>query len=115
MLILVVAALCAGVFTGAAIYINAVEHPARLSCGTELAVREFAPSYHRATIMQVPLALLGCVTGLWTAWGHGDGSVALGAILLGLVIPFTIIAILPTNKQLLDAALDPRSQRARDL
>jgi len=55
------------------------------------------------------------VTGLWTAWGRGDGSAALGAILLGLVIPFTLVAILPTNKQLLDAALDPRSQRARDL
>jgi hypothetical protein len=49
MWILMVAALCAGVFAGAVIYINAVEHPARLSCGAELAVREFAPSYHRAT------------------------------------------------------------------
>jgi hypothetical protein len=115
MSILLVAALCAGVFAGAAIYINAVEHPARLSCGTELAVREFAPSYHRATIMQAPLALLGCVMGLWTAWRQGDAWVALSAILLGLVVPFTLLAILPTNKQLVDPALDPRSKRAMDL
>src|SRR5215470_20157824 len=66
MWILLVATLCAGLFAGAAIYINAVEHPARLSCGTELAVREFAPSYHRATLLQVPLALVGCGTGLWS-------------------------------------------------
>jgi hypothetical protein len=30
MLILIVATLCAGIFAGAAIYVNAVEHPARI-------------------------------------------------------------------------------------
>jgi hypothetical protein len=44
MFVITVAALAAGLFAGAAIYVSAVEHPARLSCGTELAVREFAPS-----------------------------------------------------------------------
>lgn len=39
-MLLIVAALCAGLFAGAAICINAAGHPARLSCGTELAVRE---------------------------------------------------------------------------
>src|SRR5262250_617927 len=115
MWILIVATLCAGLFAGAAIYVNAVEHPARLSCGTELAIREFGPSYHRATLMQVPLALVGCATGLWSAWLRGDVWVASAAILLVVVVPFTLVAILPTNKQLLDPALDPRSQRARDL
>ena len=115
MLIPIVATLCAGIFAGAAIYINAVEHPARLSCGTELALREFAPSYHRATLMQVPLALLGCFAGLWWAWLRGDAWVALGAILLLAVVPFTLVAIMPTNKQLVDPALDPRSQEAAAL
>ena len=49
---LIIATVCAGLFAGAAIYIKAVEHPARLSCGSEIALREFAPSYHRATVMQ---------------------------------------------------------------
>ena len=110
-----VAALCAGLFAGAAIYINAVEHPARLACGTELAVREFAPSYHRATVMQASLAVVGCVTGLWSAWVMADGWVAAGALSLGAVVPFTLVVILPTNKQLLDPALDPRSEKAADL
>ena len=112
---LVLAALSAGLFAGAAIYINAVEHPARLSCGTELALREFAPSYRRATIMQASLAIIGCAAGLWSAWASGDVLVASGAVLLGAVVPFTLIVILPTNTRLLDASLDPNSAEARQL
>ena len=48
-------------FTGAAVYITAVEHPARLSCGTKVAATQWAPSYKRATVMQVPLALVGAL------------------------------------------------------
>jgi len=112
---LIVAIMCSGLFAGAAIYINAVEHPARLSCGTELAVREFAPSYHRATVMQASLAVIGCITGLWSAWLFGDAWLAVGAIILIAVVPFTLVVILPTNKQLLDPSLDPRSARAAEL
>lgn len=115
MWLLIIATVCAGLFAGAAIYINAVEHPARLSCGTELAVREFAPSYHRATIMQVPLAVTGCIAGLWSAWRFSDPWLALGAIVLIVVVPFTLVVILPTNKQLLDRSLDPQSKRAAQL
>lgn len=61
---LIVAAICSGLFAGAAIYISAVEHPARLSCGNEVALREFAPSYRRATVMQASLAVAGCAAGL---------------------------------------------------
>jgi hypothetical protein len=60
---IMVAVLAAGLFAGAAIYVSAVEHPARLSCGPELAVREFAPSCKRGTVMQASLAVLGCVAG----------------------------------------------------
>ena len=112
MWILVVATISAGLFSGAAIYINAVEHPARLSCGTELAIREFAPSYRRATVMQASLAILGCATGLWSAWARGDMWLAVGAILLGAVVPFTLVVILPTNKRLLEPTLDPRGSEA---
>jgi hypothetical protein len=112
MLGLIVATACAGVFAGAAIYISAVEHPARLACGTEVALKEFAPSYHRATMMQASLAIVGCAAGLWAAWTLQDLSVTIGAVCLGAVVPFTLIVILPTNKRLLDPALDPRSPHA---
>src|SRR5215470_731452 len=115
MFLLLAATVCAGLFCGAALYVNLVEHPARMSCGQELAVREFAPSYHRATILQAPLALGGLTVGLVAAWQLGDAGVAAGAVLLGASVPFTLIAIFPTNKQLLDRALDPQSARAAGL
>jgi hypothetical protein len=34
----ILATLAAGLFTGAAIYINLVEHPARMACGTAAAL-----------------------------------------------------------------------------
>ena len=112
MLVLIVATACAGVFAGAAIYISAVEHPARLACGTEVALKEFAPSYHRATMMQASLAIVGGAAGLWAAWSLQDLSVAIGAVCLGAVVPFTLIVILPTNQRLLDRALDPHGPLA---
>lgn len=112
---LLIATVCAGIFAGAAIYINAVEHPARLSCGTELALRQFAPSYRRATVMQASLAMIGCALGVWAAWALADAWVLIGAVLLGFVVPFTLLVILPTNEQLLDPALDPHDVAAHAL
>jgi Zn-dependent membrane protease YugP len=115
MLALFFATLCAGIFCGAALYINLVEHPARVACGTEVAVRQFAPSYKRATVMQVSLVIGGLLFGLTGAWQLRDPLAALGAILLAIVVPFTLIGIFPTNKQLLDPTLDARSERAAAL
>ncbi len=109
------ATLCSGLFSGASIYINLVEHPARMRCGAAVAVAQWAPSYKRATAMQASLAALGFLsaTGAWL-WGAGTGWL-IGAILLGLVIPFTLIVILPTNRKLLSANLDKESQEASRL
>jgi Anthrone oxygenase len=115
MILEILATLCAGLFAGAAIYINAVEHPARLACGTALAVREFAPSYHRATVMQVPLALLGLLASVGAGWRTGHGAFLVGGLLLGAVVPFTLLVILPTNRRLLAPTLDPDSLEAAAL
>jgi hypothetical protein len=79
MLVLIVATACAGLFAGAAIYITAVEHPARLASGTEVAFKQFAPS-SRATMMQASLAIAGCAAGLWAAWSLQDLSVTIGSV-----------------------------------
>jgi uncharacterized membrane protein len=115
MLFELIATLCAGLFAGAAIYITFVEHPARLECGTELAVTEFGPSYRRGTLMQASLAAVGLVAAL-VAWIQGRGLLVLvGGLLLGAVIPFTLVIIFPTNKRLLDPGLDRRSAEAAEL
>jgi hypothetical protein len=104
-----------GLFAGAALYVNLVEHPARMSCGTELAATEWAPSYKRATLMQAPLAIVAFVCAA-TAWILGAGtSTLVAAILIGLVVPFTFLVILPTNKRLLSGSLDKRSAETRRL
>ncbi|HEY1401021.1 MAG TPA: DUF1772 domain-containing protein [Terriglobales bacterium] len=110
-----VAVLACSLFTGAAVYITFVEHPARMECGVEIAATEFSPSYHRATAMQASLAALGLL-GSIAAWIAGATFWWLIAgALLGLVIPFTLIVILPTNKQLLSPALNRKSPEAGQL
>jgi uncharacterized membrane protein len=111
----IVATFASGIFAGAAAYINLVEQPARLSCGVQLAVTEWRPSYKRGTLMQVPLALIGSLSAL-VSWRF-DGSRAwlVGGLLLLLVIPFTLVVILPTNKRLESQELDLRSKEAERL
>jgi Anthrone oxygenase len=106
------ATLCAGLFAGAAVYVTLVEHPARVECGPTLALREFRPSYRRAAVMQAALAAVGCLAAVG-AWGQGRGPAMLVAgLVLGAVIPFTVLAILPTNTRLLDPTLAPDSPEA---
>ena len=65
--------------------------------------------------MQASLAIFG-LTAAVAAWIRlQDPLLLTGGLLLGAVVPFTLIAILPTNKQLLDPTLDRNSQRAADL
>ena len=110
-----VAVLACGLFAGAAVYLSLVEHPARMECGMELAAAEFAPSYRRATVMQASLAAVGLVSSI-AAWLAGASFLwVVAGLLLGSVIPFTLIVILPTNKQLLSPALDRRSAETERL
>jgi uncharacterized membrane protein len=111
-MLIVVAAVCAGLFSGAALYVNLVEHPARLACGPELAVREFAPSYKRATVLQASLAVVGSLAGIGGAWKPAESKLLVASLLLIAVVPFTLVVILPTNKRLLDPSLDPKSSDA---
>ena len=110
-----IATLSASWFTGASIYINLVEHPARMSCGNAVAITEFAPSYKRATVMQVFLAATSFLCSLIAWFMHASIYWLIGGILIVTVIPFTVIAILPTNKQLLDSSLDKNSEYAQQL
>ena len=98
-----VAVLACSLFAGASVYINLVEHPARMECGVELAATEFPPSYRRASVMQATLAAVGLLSSI-AAWFAGASFLwVVGGLLLGAVIPFTLIVILPTNKQLLES------------
>ena len=110
-----IATLSTTLFTGAAIYINFVEHPARMGCDTKTAATVWAPSYKRATVMQASLAILGFLSGL-AVWLLGGGVMWLvSAVFIGLVVPFTFIAIMPTNHHLLTPGRDLASSETRAL
>jgi hypothetical protein len=114
-LLSLVAVLCAALFAGAALYINIAEQPARLTLDTRSAVAQWAPSYLRATWMQAPLAVVSLVCGVavWVMSGAAGWLVA--AVLIGLVVPFTFIGIMPTNKSLLLRGRDLASPDTRAL
>jgi len=112
MILQMVSIFATGTFFGAAVYLNLVEHPARISCGIPLAVTEWRPSYRRGTLMQVPLALIGSLSALAVWWFQGETAWLIGGLLLLLNIPFTLVAILPTNKRLESQELKLDSEEA---
>lgn len=110
-----VATLCCIVFAGAAIYVNLVEHPARMGCSTQIAATVWAPSYKRGTWMQAPLAIVSFLAGT-ASWLLGASiGWLVGAILILAVVPFTFVAIMPTNNQLLAPGRDLSSPETRAL
>jgi divalent metal cation (Fe/Co/Zn/Cd) transporter len=110
-----IATMSAAIFAGAALYINLVEHPARMLLDTKSAALEWAPSYRRATWMQAPLALVSLVAGLASWWLGGHVGWAIAALLIGAVIPFTFLGIMPTNRRLLAPGRDLATTETREL
>ena len=109
-----IATLCGSLFAGAAVYINAVEHPARMSCGVEAAAAEWVRSYKRATWMQAPLAVAGFACAV-VAWLAGSSVWWLfGGLALGLIVPFSLVVIMPTNRRL-SSVLGTGSEETREL
>jgi len=109
------AVLAAALFAGAALYINVVEHPARMSLETRAAAAQWAPSYQRATWLQAPLALISLLAGV-VVWllGAGNGWLV-AAVLVGAVVPLTFGIIMPTNHRLLTPGRDLASAETRAL
>lgn len=109
------ATLTAALFAGAALYINVVEHPARMGLETRIAALQWAPSYQRATWLQAPLAIVSLLCGV-AVWLLGGGTGWLiAALLVGAVVPFTFGVIMPTNHKLLAPGRDLASDETRAL
>jgi hypothetical protein len=91
----------AAIFTGAAIYVNVAEQPARLLLDDHALVSEWKPSYKRGAAMQASLALVGGVLGSIAWWQTAQAGFLSGAIAMIAPWPWTLIAIKPTNDALL--------------
>ena len=88
-------------FTGAAVYVNLVEHPARRTLDARAALQEWQPAYKRGAAMQSSLALLGFILAGAAAFLGAGALVAMGAACLIAPWPWTYLAIMPLNNRLL--------------
>lgn len=102
-------------FTGAAVYINLCEQPARLGLDDRALLSEWKPAYHRGFAMQATLAVLGFLLGLSAAWLLSDWRWLIGAFLLVSNWPFTLIVIMPVNKALYATAPNDANAATRAL
>ena len=105
----------AALFTGAAFYINWAEQPARLRLDDKALLAQWKPSYHRGFAMQASLAILGFILAAMT-WMHGEHWIwMVGGLVLVANWPYTLLVIMPVNKQLEAIAPDDAGPQARVL
>ena len=93
--------LTAGLFAGACTYIALVQQPARMEVGGVPAIAEFRAVIPRAERLQLPLLLACLATGTTLFALSLSAQVLVGTVLLGLIVPFTVLWILPINRRLL--------------
>src|SRR3981081_2158684 len=109
------ALIAAAIFTGAALYVNIAEHPARLLLDDRALLTEWKPSYKRGAAMQAPLALLGCLLGLIAWWQTPHPGFLIGAIGVVAPWPWPVIGITATSDALLATEPDQAGTETRTL
>lgn len=114
MLIGLLALTMTAVFAGAAIYVSAAEQPARLRLDDRALLQEWQPSYKRGAAMQASIAVVACVLGLIAFWQTGGLAFLVGAVLIILPWPWTLMVMMPANRVLeaLDAGADNPQARS---
>ena len=105
----------AALFTGAAFYVNFAEQPARLTLDDRALLTQWKPSYKRGYMMQATLAIIGFVFGALAFWQAGRLAFLAGALLMVANWPWTLLAILPTNKILMGTEPADAGPRTRAL
>ncbi|MFI5012958.1 MAG: DUF1772 domain-containing protein [Hyphomicrobiales bacterium] len=105
----------AALFTGAAVYINFAEQPARLQLDDRALLAQWKPAYKRGFTMQAPLAVIGCLFGLAAWWMTGRPAFIAGALLMIANWPWTLLAIMPTNSALMRTELAQSGPKSRAL
>lgn len=102
--------LCAALFSGAALYVLLVEHPARAKLDPASQLAQWQHAYRRGTLMQAPLAAASGLAGILVWWRWGDLLCLAGGGLMLAAIAFTLLVMFPLSKAL--QAAPPRDATA---
>lgn len=94
------ALILSALFSGAALYVLLVEHPARTKLDPAAQLTQWRPAYQRGTLMQAPLAALSALAGIAVWWRWGDLWFLTGGILMLAAIAFTLVVMFPLNNNL---------------
>ena len=103
------------VFTGAAVYIGVAEQPARLFLDDRSLLTQWKHSYKRAARMQAGLVVVSGALGLLSAWQMDDWHWLVGAAIIIVNGPYTLLGIMPRNNLLNKVAIEQADSSSRAL
>jgi hypothetical protein len=110
-----VAKLSTSLFAANSLFTNTVQHPARMGQPTEHALTEYRSTFARIGVQQASLAFFGLAGGLVAYYYEPDTLLLVPTLMLGSMIPYTLLFIAPINSKLLDSKLEKDSSRADEL
>jgi hypothetical protein len=105
----------ASAFFGAALYVNIVEQPARLTLDARSIIREWVPSNRRGFVMLSVLVVISALSGYTEYARTGDVRWLIGATIILASWPYAYFVITPVNILLYGARRKAPASTIREL